>query len=130
MNYKSPLFFPDGYGAVVRAVKVGIEARAWTHLNKGLVECAACHCNSPAYSKEAGVYLGRFLVVVGVKRHYVAEVAIRNSYTAMPLQFYAACRKSFCYIAYGKGIRPRPEPLSLHIDIVYVDFTVRCRFVI
>ena len=48
----------------------------------------------------------------------------------MPLQFQTAHLNPRQYFACGKGIRPRPEPLPSYIDIVYVDFTVRRRFVI
>ena len=77
MNSKlsSPLLFPHGYGAVERTVEVCVEARAWTNLNKALVEGAARQADRSAYGKEAGVYFGRIFVPVGVKRHQVAEIA-------------------------------------------------------
>ena len=133
MNSKlsSPLLFPHGGSAVERTVEVGVEARAWTNLNKALVEGAARQADRSAYGKEAGAYFGRTLVEVCVKRHQVTEVAVRNGYTAMPLQFQTARLPPVTlYLTYGKGIRPRPKPLPLYIDIVYIDFTVRRRFVI
>ena len=125
------LLFPHRYRTVVRAVAVGIEAGAWTNLNKALVECAARQADRSAYSKEARIDLGMVLVVVvWVRRHQVTEVAVCSGYAAMPLQFQTAHLNPRQYFACGKGIRPRPEPLPSYIDIVYVDFTVRRRFVI
>lgn len=65
------LLFPHRYGAVVRAVAVGIEAGAGCHLDKVLVKGGVCHAyrHCPAYGKEAGAYSCRIFVPVCVKRH-------------------------------------------------------------
>lgn len=101
-------------------------------MNKSLVECAAYQADRSAYGKEAGAYFGREFVVVCIKRHQVTEVAVCDGKAVVSLQFHTAHLPlvTTLYLTYGKGVRPCPEPLPLHIDIVYVDGTVRRRFVI
>ena len=82
---KPPLLLPHRCRTVVHTIEVGIEAGTGSHLNKALVKGAACQADRSAYGKEAGAYFGRPLVVVGVKRHQVAEVAVCDGYAIMPL---------------------------------------------
>ena len=134
MNSKlsSPLLFPHRGRTVERTVEVGVEARAWTNLNKALVKGAARQADRSAYSKEARIDFGMVLVVVvGVRRQQVTEIAVFDGKAVVSLQFHTAHFSPLVlHFIYGKIICPCPEPLPLHIDIVYVDFTVRCRFVI